>query len=352
MPHKRGYTKYRGVYFYGKNRPKAPKPWVSSIHLRDSARRYIGCFATQQEAALAYDKALVERDGPLAATNQSIYCEDFGDGDQAIAAKDNNLNGFVAVDDSDDDVVFVMEIMRTPPSIAQRVTRKRRNPIDNHAVTTKVHPDGEKEAVEGEHVRQGAGKATGVAGTAHDGRYAERSRTWQEQNQTGVTRSGQRAQPKRAKLAPATPEACERKQKPATKQSRRRSSSLLPSQRDDAGSDIGTDSEDLPEPRTSKYDGVFWDPEMAVWFACIRDRKSAEYQILGYHKQEHVAAMAYDVAVIKGLVGPRATKNTNRFPEDFPRLQAFAQPVTSGGARRQSTTSNKKGTSGGNKATA
>jgi hypothetical protein len=61
---RRGVSKYRGVYF----NPKRKKPWYSKFE-KDGKAVWVGSFATEIEAAKAWDAAVTEAYGEYAALN-------------------------------------------------------------------------------------------------------------------------------------------------------------------------------------------------------------------------------------------------------------------------------------------
>lgn len=61
-------SKFRGVY--RQDRMKS-KPWSVRIKVAGK-QRYVGFFATELEAAIAHDKAVITANGELAVTNKSL----------------------------------------------------------------------------------------------------------------------------------------------------------------------------------------------------------------------------------------------------------------------------------------
>lgn len=59
--------KYKGIVYH-KDKDHAKKPWEAQINL-DGKSRYLGCYATEEEAALAYNKAAKEKYGEFALLN-------------------------------------------------------------------------------------------------------------------------------------------------------------------------------------------------------------------------------------------------------------------------------------------
>lgn len=59
--------KYKGIVHH-KDKDHAKKPWEAQITI-DGKSRYLGCYTTEKEAALAYNKAAEEKYGEFALLN-------------------------------------------------------------------------------------------------------------------------------------------------------------------------------------------------------------------------------------------------------------------------------------------
>jgi len=57
---------YKGTHY--NNAGRGSKPWVATITL-SGEYKYLGCYRTQEEAALAYNKAAIEHFGQYANLN-------------------------------------------------------------------------------------------------------------------------------------------------------------------------------------------------------------------------------------------------------------------------------------------
>jgi len=67
----RGSSKYKGVCYFKKHDCKLVKPWLSYITI-DKKRKYLGYYATEEEAAHVYDKAAKELFGEFAKPNFTV----------------------------------------------------------------------------------------------------------------------------------------------------------------------------------------------------------------------------------------------------------------------------------------